>query len=160
MRQDAILIALQRYLRDRMIDTAGHQTNWNAAKNIASALQIKRRDFAIASKKEWECLEALPEDYYRASHHPSMDETSDLTKRQLDSMLHTAIRKLLDEGRITQPNAAVTLALLVDGIRAADIARRLGVHRSAICHHFFRVRRLLPDVLDGIEVPRSEIIFQ
>ena len=89
-----------------------------------------------------------------------MDKASDWSSLQMQQMLRLAIRKLLDEGAITQANAAVTLALLVDGLRAVDIAKCLGVHRSAIYHHYFRVRRLLPDILHGIEVPRSEIFLQ
>lgn len=157
MRQDAILLALKWYLRDRMQAGSGQETTWNAPKSIGAALQIVRRDFAKAQKRESKGLEGLPTDYSRTPHHPSMDKASDWTSMQMEQMLRLAIRKLLDEGKITQANAVVTLALLVDGLRAVDIAKCLGVHRSAITHHFGRVRRLLPDVLDGIEVPRFDI---
>lgn len=156
MRQDAILLALKWYLRNR-VRPDSEKEPWNATKFLGGAIKIMRRDYAKAQKSESDVLEALPEEYYRGCHHPSLDKASDWSRAQMEIMVYTAIRKLLGTGKITQANAAVTLALLVDGIRAADIAKRLGVHRSTICHHFFRVRRFLPDVLDGIEVPRAEI---
>ena len=160
MRQDAILLALQWYLREQTQNrSVNKQTTWNAAKSIGAALQIMRRDYAKAQIRDSKIQQELPAEYaHRTSHHPSMDKSSDWTSVQREQMLRQAIRKLLEAGQITQANAAVALGLLVDGLRATDMAKRLGVHRSAICHHFFRVRRLLPDVLEGIEVPRSEVI--
>ncbi len=153
MRQEAILMALGWYLRQRMDPAAKHKHPWHPPRAIAAALQIQRRDYAKALKRDAVALQAMPPDGMRAPYHPSLAGVGDWSVSTLEAMLREAIRRALLARRISHTNAAVASGVVIDGISATEMAKRLGVHRSVIYHHLGRVRRELPDIIDGIEVP-------
>jgi len=153
MRQEGILMALGWYLRQKVDSSAVQQYPWHAPKAMAAALQIQRREHAKARKREAAALQALPPDWQRTPYHPSLDRVCDWSVSTLVAVLREAIRRALLEHRISPANAAIALGVLIDGVEAKEMAKRLGIHRSAIYQHLGRVRRELPDIIDGIEVP-------
>lgn len=155
MRQDAILLALSWYLRHKL-DPDSTQP-WHAPRAIAAALQIQRRDLAKAIKRESNAMQALLDETDQIHIHRSFIRSSDLPVSTMQVMLHEAIKTALKKQHISFANAAVALEVMAGGTRVQDIAKRFRKHRSAIYQHLNRVRSVLPEILDTLEIPLDDM---
>lgn len=153
IRQDAILLALNWYLRQ--LRDPRHRENfpWNPARVIAATLQIQKREYLKALRKDADRHLTIPDVVAVVRDHPVMQRPSDWSASTLQIMMRGAIRIALRAGSISAANAAITLELFDGGITVREMAKRLGVHRSAIYQHLGRVRKQIPDIIDGMEVP-------
>lgn len=158
IRQDAILLALEWYLR-QAIDPGTHSKYpWHAARAIAAALNISKRDHIKAIKKETDMLRAMPSDGASVQEHPARISPCDWSLPTKRRVIRKAIRIALKDGRISPANAVVAMSVLIKRVPVRDMAERLGVHRSAVYQHLTRIRREVPDIIDQIEVPIHELL--
>ena len=158
IRQDAIVLSLGWYLREKAIPENHTKYPWHAPRAIAAALRIQKRDYIKTLKGEAEALEAFSLEPSGTSYHPSQIRISEWTSVTMRTVIREAIGIALKKKQISAINAAVGIGLLIDGIPAKAMAAHLKVTRSAIYQHLGRVRRAIPDIIDGIEVPLHELL--
>lgn len=157
IRQNAIVLALGWYLRQQTDPEFHPEYPWHAPRAIAAALRIQRRDHIRSLKGESEGLRSLPAESLGTPLHPSMIRICDWPSSAKQSVIRVAIRIALRDGRVSTINAAVGIGLLVEGISAKEMAKRRNISPSAIYQHLGRVRRAIPDIIEGIEIPFNEL---
>lgn len=151
IRQDAVILALRWYLKN-------NEPDWNAPRAIAAALKYIKGDFLKLRNRESKAIRRLKDDLLTALSHPTQLCSSDWSDAKLKTMIQDAVRLAVKSGRISHACASIALRIYVDEISAKDLAKQLNVHRSAIYQHLKRVRREIPEIIDGIEVPLHEIL--
>jgi len=156
IRQDAMLLALSWYLRHQADPAYRQNYPWHAPRAIAAALRIRKRDWLKALKRNPDACTAAPVEGATTSHHPVMMRPCDWSASTMQTMVKDAIRIAHKTGRISIVNAAVALEVLIEEISAEEIAKRMGFSRSAVYQHLGRVRRVIPNIIDGIELPFLE----
>jgi len=164
IRQDAVMMALEWYRRSRDPKESKPKYDWNAprALNGAVAIQIRiywgrltRRAEGLRRFAEHRDAVAIPS---ASPRHPASVPCGDWPSPVLRGLLARAIEAALDSRRISNANARVATAVLVDQIPVANLARKLNVSHSAIYQHLARVKREIPDIIDGIEVPFARFL--
>lgn len=158
IRQDAVLLSLSRYLKQDRGFPDVPKYPWHAPREIAAALKIQKRDCLKSIKRKLETLQRVSDVQDAIVDHPTRLRTSDWSSSTMRMVLREAILTALMKGRISLANAAVGLGLFIDEITVKEMAKRRGVSRSAIYQHLSRVRREVPDIIDGIEVPLNELL--
>ncbi len=157
IRQNAIVLALGWYLRQQTDPEFHPEYPWYAPRAIAAALGIQKRDHIKSLKREAEALLRLSVDRSATTYHPSLLPLCDWPSSAKQAVIRAAIRIALSDGLISTINAAVGIGLLVEGIPAKEMAKRWNISPSAIYQHLGRVRRAIPDIIDGIEIPFNEL---
>lgn len=157
IRQDAILLSLGWYLRKDISGPKNPSRVWNAPRAIAGALRIIKRDYVKDLKGEAEARHATLPHLTTTTCHPVMIRGCDWPTSTMRRLTKEAIRIAHRTGKISSLNAAIAIEVLVDGVRAAEIAARCDVNRSNIYQHLSRVRRHLPDIIDCLEVSLREV---
>lgn len=158
IRQDAILLSLSRYLKQDAEFPDAPKYPWHAPREIAAALKIQKRDSLKSIKQRLETLQRMSDEPDAIVDHPTRLRTCDWSSSTMRMVLREAILTALKNRRISLANAAVGLGLFVDGITAKEMAKRRHVTPSAIYQHLGRVRREVPDIINGIEVPLHELL--
>lgn len=158
IRQDAVLLSLTWYLKQEGASPHVSKYSWHAPREIAAALKIQKRDYLKSIKRKKEMLQNVSYGQDSTEDHPSRIGACEWSSSTMRMVLRKAILTLLKSGRISVANAAVGLGLLIDGITVKEMAKRRGVSRSAIYQHLSRVRREVPDIIDGIDVPLHKLI--
>lgn len=157
IRQDAILLALGWYLRNESSPPiqAGH--TWHAARAIAGALKIIKRDYIKSLKGVEEALHAMLPHVPATTCHPVMIRCRDWPTSTMRTLTKKAIRIAHRTGRITSLNAAIAIEVFINGIQVIEIAKRFNVHRSNIYQHLSRVRRHIPEIINELEVSLDDV---
>ena len=157
IRQDAILLSLGWHLRQETSAPENPGRAWHAPRAIAGALRIIKRDYVKALKGEAEARHAMLPHLTTTTCHPVMIRGCDWPTSTMRRLTKEAIRIAHRTGKISSLNAAIAIEVLVDGVRAAEIAARCDVHRSNIYQHLSRVRRHIPEIIDTLEVSLKKI---
>ncbi len=158
IRQDAVLLSLSRYLKQDVESPGIPKYPWHAPREIAAALKIQKRDYLKSIKRKREVMQRATYEQDSMEDHPTRVRPCNWSSSTMRMVLREAILTALKNGRISLANAAVGLGLLIEGITVREMAKRRHVSRSAIYQHLSRVRREVPDIIDGIEVPLHELI--
>lgn len=158
IRQDAVLLCLSWYLRQDGEFPQVPNYLWLAPRAIAGALKIQKRDYLKSIKRRLETMQWMTGEADIIVDHPTRIRTCDWSSFTMQMVLRKAILIALKNGRISLANAAVGLELLVNGVTAKELAKRRQVTPSAIYQHLSRVRREVPDTINGIEVPLHELL--
>ena len=157
IRQEAILLALRWYLRDDCENRDKPVEAWHAARAIAGALRIIKRDAIKDLLDEADKRHRIDPMPTRICH-PVMVRACDWPTPVMRDFCHQAIRIAVRDRRISPLNAAVAEAVYVDGIQVLDLAARRKVHRSSIYQHLSRAQRHLRDVIESMEVPLMDVM--
>ena len=157
IRQDGILLALSWYIRQRGESPFPPKHPWLAPRAIAAALRIQKKSYSELRKKELKVMQAIARDKANIQDHPALLRVCDWPTPTMRSMIHNAIGIALRNSRISHANASIALEVYVSQTPVKQLAKRLKVSRSNIYQHLSRVRREIPDIIDGIEVPLHEL---
>jgi len=153
IRQEAILLALSWYLRQR-IDTEYRKKHpWNTGQAIAGSLRIQKRGYIKALKTEAETLRRIPPENAKTSLHPAMRNACDWSASTKGLVTDEAIRIALRAKRISHTNALLAKEVLVNGAHVSHLAELMSVNRSNIYQHLSRVRREIRGIIQDMEVP-------
>jgi DNA-directed RNA polymerase specialized sigma24 family protein len=158
IRQDAILLALGWYIRQGTKSPVRPKYPWLAPRAIAAALKIQKRDYLKQRKRELNAMKSIAEDKATTVIHPALRHARDWPSPAMRTMVGEAIRVALKSGRISHANASIALEVFANQTPVRTMAERLKVHRSSIHQHLSRVRREIPDIIDGIEVPLHQLM--
>lgn len=158
IRQDAVILCLSWYLRQNREFPQVLNYLWLPPRAIAAALKIQKRDYLKSISRRLETLQQMSNKPEVILDHPTRLRTCDWSSFTMQTVLRKAIRIALKDERISLANAAIGLELLVNGVTAKQLAKRRHVSSSAIYQHLSRVRREIPDIINGIEVPLHELL--
>ena len=160
IRNEAVILALQWFVRDA--DPA-MPTNiekpvpiWYAPRALAHALKIVKMRLARSLTKG--TLETVP---INETNGGSTPHPSDLTPKEwpaaiAQEVLCRGICLAAKSGLISHANACIARLVYLDDIPISQVAIRRGVHRSAVSQQIWKVKRVLPAILETIEVPSME----
>lgn len=160
IRNEAVILALQWFVRNT--DPA-MPTNieklvpiWYAPRALAHALKIVKMRLARSLTKGTLETVLINETNGGSTPHPS-----DLTPKEwpaaiAQEVLCRGINLAAKCGRISHANACVARLVFLDDMPISQVAIRRGVHRSAVSQQIWKVKRVLPEILETIEVPSME----
>jgi hypothetical protein len=156
IRQDAILLALRWFLKHQNDLQHRKIYPWNPIHAVAAALRISKREHLKEIRRDHDRRLSLPDYEGSVTVHPANFRQSDWSSTTILTLTQRAIWQAHLTRKITASNAAVALELLGGGISIADLAKRLGVHRSSIYQHLAKVKNQIPHIIDGMELPLIE----
>ena len=160
IRNEAVILALQWFVRDA--DPA-MPTNiekpvpiWYAPRALAHALKIVKMRLVRSLTKG--TLETVP---INETNGGSTPHPSDLTPKEwpaaiAQEVLCRGICLAAKSGLISHANACIARLVYLDDMPISQVAIRRGVHRSAVSQQIWKVKRVLPEILETIEVPSME----
>ena len=160
IRNEAVILALQWFVRNT--DPA-MPTNiekpvpiWCAPRDLAHALKIVKMRLARSLTKG--TLETVP---INETNGGSTPHPSDLTPNEwpaaiAQEVLCRGISLAAKSGLISHANACIARLVFLDDMPISQVAIRRGVHRSAVSQQIWKVKRVLPEILETIEVPLME----
>ena len=157
IRQDAILLAYSWYLRQEEEPDTGPEVEWHAPRAIAAALRIQKLESLRRIARENLELQAYGEGRATTKMHPTLVQPGEWSASVKRLLLRRAIKQALQCGRISHANAGVAMRVLLDRVPVITLAAQLKVNRSSIYQHLKPIRREIPEIIDSIEVPYSEI---
>ena len=147
IRQDAILLALRWFVKPK------DELEWIAPRAIAHALRIVKMRHASSLSKKDKKLISLTGMNGGFVRHASDIQVHELPQPAIRELVDQAISAAVKSKRISQSNGCIAGLVLLDGMPVSQVAKRLGVHRSAVYQQLQRVRRALPAIIDTMEVP-------
>ena len=164
IRQDAVLIQLKWYLKQRRFLAAGGARKrrnrnccWNFPKAAAYALKYAKLRYIDRLATESGNNEPLTEANGGVCQHAVDLPLWRLPKAVRQAMALCGIRLAADRCLISPGNADVARLVLEEGMPVARVAARHGVTRGAIYQQLLRVGAVVSSVMDEIEVPTFEI---
>lgn len=160
IRNDAVLLALQWFVRTSDPAMPNNIEKlvpiWHAPRALAHALKIVKMRLARSLTKGTLETVLINETNGGSTPHPS-----DLTPKEWPAaiareVLCRGIRLAAKSGLISQANACIARMVYLDDMPISQIAIRRGVHRSAVSQQIWKVKRVLPEILETIEFPSME----
>lgn len=161
IRQDAILMVLDWLMRG---DRDGAETHvagkkiakipWNLSRLVAKALRyckLRARRHLTTEAIRNESLNELNGGF--SIHHTDLEQW-ELSTAIRQEMALRALKIAVRTGRLSASNACIARQILSGRMSVEDVATRLKVSSNAIYQRLNRIRRILPDVIAEIEVPR------
>lgn len=136
IRQQAILMAMRWWVDHQ---TRGASEDWNARCSISHALNFVKLQYA-------EKIENRRESTYhdewdtRVIEHPYRLHEHNYPEYSLLCMFEAILNKCVRNGTISTSNALVARMVYIEGRTLVEVAKILGVHRSAVSQQLRRVR--------------------
>ena len=157
VRQDAILLALEWFFRPtNELETSEIEipgSAWHAPRAMAKALKIAKLRYADSLSKSATLTQPINESNGGSTRHPSDLLPSEWPESVTQEFVRKGILVALKLGRISTANACVARLILLDQLPVPQVAKRLGVHRSAINQQRHRILKKLPAVFENMEAP-------
>lgn len=145
IRQEAVLLALKWYIRQRSGDLAQERTCWNSAQAICAALRYCKLNAIKRHKKEQQARRSLGVIH---SHHGTAAE--EWSPAEIRELLERSIQQALQSGLITHLNASIAIQVYVDGVAVKEMADCLNRTKGAIHQHLTRVRQAVPGIIHSM----------
>ena len=155
VRQDAVLMVLEWYLKDQLNRTAGGETTaaWVSGRSLPSALRITKLRMKRKLAQQQGRQTELDDSNVGTCLHHYYKTVDEWPRESAKEMIRQAICAAVSAGRISHKNACVALLVYQDEMPVTEVAGRLGRHRSAIKQQLDRVRREIGPILENIELP-------
>lgn len=153
IRQDAILLALEWYLRHSTDEYYREKHPWIPARALAHALKIQKRDYLKAIEREQKESIGMPIIDPPASLHPSLLSSADWSASTIESVLIKSIKIAQRSGKISLVNALIARLVLIHNASVSVIALRLEMGRSNVYQHLHRTRKIIIEIIEQIEPP-------
>ena len=84
--------------------------------------------------------------------HPSLQKPSDWTTDVKARIVMISVSRAVSEGSLSAANAGIVDMVCVQGIRHSEVARLLGIKPPAVSQQLRRVKKVLPEVMERMEV--------
>jgi hypothetical protein len=153
IRNDAVILALQWYVRQREQPGRGSQQAWHAPREIANALKFVKLRYMKMLVKRAMPTEPLNEINGGNTPHPSDLVPCEWPENIKREILSQCIRIAVNTGRISHVNACIARLVYLEGFPVSRVSKQRGVHRTAINQRLWRIIPVLREVLEHIEVP-------
>jgi hypothetical protein len=141
IRQQAVLMAL-RWWVDHHTGDSPH--DWNPRRSVSHALHFTKLQYV-------EKIEHRRESTYhdewdaRITEHPYRLHEHDYPEQSLLRMFEAILNKCASNGTISTSNALVARMVYIESRTLVEVAKALGVHRSAVSQQLRRVRIAVRD---------------
>lgn len=157
VRQEAIILAFEWFFRPiNEPKNSGNEipeSSWHAPRALAKALKFAKLRYRDSLSKNANLTVPVNEGNGGSILHPSDLLPSEWPESVTQEFVQKGIQTALKLGRISPANACVARLILLQGLPVPQIAKRLGVHRSAINQQRHRILKKLPAVFENIEAP-------
>lgn len=148
IRQEAVLLAMKWYIRQRSGDPAQERTCWNSAQAICAALRYCKLNAIKRHKKEQQARRSLGAiQSHHADHGAAAEEWSPAEIREL---LERSIQQALQSGLISHLNASIAIQVYIEGVTVKELADYLSRSTGAIHQHLTRVRQAVPGIIHSM----------
>ena len=87
-----------------------------------------------------------------ACQHPSLMKPSDWPADLKASVVMIGVNRAVQEGRLSPANAVIVDMACVQGLRTCEVARMLGIKPPAVNRHVRRVKKVLPELMERVDV--------
>jgi hypothetical protein len=161
IRQQALIMSVGGFLQEnadyldarQKRDEAPIQRSMEKCMAITLAL-VKRR---LASRLTCELARTreLTEENGGTVPHPSEIRPCDLPSDVKAVMIMRSVARAVHQGKLSISNASIVSMICVRGLAAEEVAVAVGITRSAVFQQVWRVKRILPEVMNQVEVPLS-----
>lgn len=148
IRQEAVLLALKWYIRQRAGDPAHGTTCWNSAKAICAALRFCKLNAIKQLKKEEQARRSLGAIQTQHSGHGAA--TGEWSPAEIRELVERSIQQALKCGLITPLNASIAIQVYVEGFTVKELADYLNRTTGAIHQHLTRVRQAIPEIIHSM----------
>ena len=85
--------------------------------------------------------------------HPSQLKTSEWPLQVKASVVMTSVARAVREGSLSQANADIVAMVYDKGLPVIQVARLRGTSSTAVYQQLRRVRKVIPEVMEWVEVP-------
>lgn len=156
IRQDAILLALKWFMKGNFSPAAEGECPpmpWHSARAMAAALKFTKLRYSKRLHKEAERKAGVDQDCDEGCPHYFDLKPNEWPEATVRELIRQAIHSVVRSGRVSQTNGCIALLVFHDGESVIQIAKRRGVHRTAINQRLVRVRRELKSIVGTIEMP-------
>ena len=147
IRQEAILLALRWYFRQRADNPTHVKCCYNAVKEIRGALRFCKLHAIKRQTKEQTARRA----HASQSRHNNPESIHEQwSPAEIREALALSIQQALKFGVISHANASVAIQVYLDGVTVQELANQLGRSKSSIHQHLTRVRKAIPEIIHGV----------
>lgn len=157
VRQEATILALEWFFRPTKEPQKSvskvEVPSWHAPRAMAKALKIAKLRYLTFLSKNAKLMEPINESNGGSVLHPSDLLPSEWPESVTQEFVQKGIEVAQKLGRISPANACIARLILLDRLPVPQIAKRLGVTRSAINQQRHRILKKLPAVFENIEAP-------
>ena len=157
VRQEAIILVLKWFFRHttepQTFKSEITQSVWHTPRALANALKIAKLRYLEYLSKDANLMEPLDEGNGGWVLHPSDLLPHEWPESVTLEFIQKGIQMAVKLGCISPANACIGSLILVEQMPVAEVAKRLGVHRSAVYQQLRRVLKALPAVIDNIDPP-------
>jgi len=154
IRQESILLALDWYVRSHPKDAQGCPggEEWNAPRTLAGSMKITKLRFIERLNHLQTGHRPVTEAELGVIKHPTDEIEHEWPEHRAREVVREGIVRALSSGQISHCNAIVARMVLCKGEPASAIAKRLGIHRSAVYQHLRKVTDAIAPLVKDIEV--------
>lgn len=159
IRQEALMMALGGFLRDNVGYQMAVISNDDAAikmsmeRCVAIALRFAKRRIASHLSLESRRMIEITDANGGTCHHPSQTAASDWPHDVKNIMIMRAVHTAVQHGKLSVLNACIVSMICDDGMTVQEVAKATRITRSAVYQQINRVRRVIPEIMDEMEIP-------
>jgi hypothetical protein len=159
IRQQALILSVGGFLQENADYIDARQERNEALiqrsmeKCLAIALALVKRRLASRLTYELARTRELTEENGGTRQHPSDTRPCDWSPDMKAVMVMRSVARAVHQGKISISNASIVSMICVRGLAAEEVAVAVGITRSAVYQNVWRVKRILPEVMDQVEVP-------
>ena len=158
IRQEALIMSVGGFLQEnagyidalKIHDDDAIQTSME--KCLAIALSIAKRRIASRLTHELARTTQLTEENGGTYQHPAQREPSDLPIDVKAVVVMRSVFKAVHQGKLSIPNALIMHMICERGMGVHDVAIVAGITKSAIYQQIWRIKRVLPEVMEEVEI--------
>lgn len=124
-------------------------------KCMAIALSIAKRRMASRLTRDLARTTQLTEENGGTYQHPTQKKPSDLPIDVKAVVIMNSVFKAVHQGRLSVPNALIMHMICERGMGVHDVAIVAGITKSAVYQQIWRIKRVLPEVMEEVEIHLS-----
>lgn len=158
IRQEALIMSVGGFLQQNTdyID-ARHKRDDTAIQSsmekcMAITLAIVKIRIASRLTHELKRSYQLTEDNGGTWQHPSQTQPCDWSLDVKTIVIMRSVAKAVHQGKLSISNASIVSMICERGMPAEEVALAAGISRSAVYQQIWRARRVLPEVMEQVEI--------
>jgi DNA-directed RNA polymerase specialized sigma24 family protein len=149
IRQEAVLLALKWYIKQRRGIPDHEVSDWNPAQAICAALKYCKLDLIKKNTAEQHARAAWAHEIHKHDLEGG-SHTEEWSPAEIRLILEKSILQALKNGRISHANASVAIQVYVYGVQVKALAKHLNRTKGAIHQHLVRVRQEIPEIVRSL----------
>lgn len=146
IRQEAVLLALNWFIKLRSGGSDLVTADWNPAQAVCAALKFRKLDLIRKNTAEQQARAAWAEEIHRHGVDGGLLAEA-WSPAEIRMVLEKSILQALKGGRITHANASVAIQVYVECVPVKELAKLLNRTKGAIHQHLVRVRQEIPEIV-------------